>query len=172
MNFDIAVNGRPWKVAIEPAERAGRFTIVVKGRKRVVDASWIDAQTLSLIDGPTARDVRIDPRDGSLGVVLDGRVFEAVVAKRGRVPLSDPVAGNKAPDSFSGHHAVKSPMPGRVMRVLVAVGDRVTAGQPVVVVEAMKMENELRSPGDGVVTEVNVREGAAVDAGAALVVIE
>ena len=62
-------------------------------------------------------------------------------------------------------------MPGRVMRVLVAVGDRVAARQGVVVVEAMKMENELRSPRDGTVKEVGVVPGAAVETGAVLVVI-
>ena len=63
-------------------------------------------------------------------------------------------------------------MPGRVVRVLVSIGDRVLAGQPIVVVEAMKMENELRSPKDGVVREVNVQAGGAVEARAVLVVIE
>jgi biotin carboxyl carrier protein len=63
-------------------------------------------------------------------------------------------------------------MPGRVVRVLVAAGDRVGAGQPLVVVEAMKMENELRAPADGVVTKVGVEAGAAVDTGAVLIVIE
>jgi biotin carboxyl carrier protein len=183
MTFDVAVNGRPWKVAIEPAEHAGRFTIVVKGRKRVVDASWIDAQTLSLIDGSVAREVRIHHRNGALGVAIDGRMFEAIVAfgqdvrlkprpaDSGRMPGAATKVG-RGSGPAGGGHAVKSPMPGRVMRVLVAAGDRVTAGQPVVVVEAMKMENELRAPGDGVVTAVNAQEGAAIDAGAVLVVIE
>ena len=63
-------------------------------------------------------------------------------------------------------------MPGRVVRVLVSIGDRVLAGQPILVVEAMKMENELRSPKDGVVREVNVQAGGAVEARAVLVVIE
>jgi pyruvate carboxylase subunit B len=62
-------------------------------------------------------------------------------------------------------------MPGRVVRVLVAVGDHVTARQGVVVVEAMKMENELRAPRDGTVTEIAVLPGAAVEAGAVLVVV-
>ncbi len=63
-------------------------------------------------------------------------------------------------------------MPGRVVRVLVTAGDHVTAKQPVVVVEAMKMENELRTPRDGVVTEVRVSAGVTVESGAVLVVIE
>jgi pyruvate carboxylase subunit B len=62
-------------------------------------------------------------------------------------------------------------MPGRVVRVLAAVGDRVAARQGLVVVEAMKMENELRSSRDGVVTEIRVAPGTAVDAGTVLVVV-
>jgi biotin carboxyl carrier protein len=63
-------------------------------------------------------------------------------------------------------------MPGRVARVLVAVGDRVAARQGVVVVEAMKMENELRAPRDATVKSVAVAPGAAVESGAVLVVLE
>jgi biotin carboxyl carrier protein len=63
-------------------------------------------------------------------------------------------------------------MPGKVVRVPVAVGDIVRARQPVVVVEAMKMENELRASRDGTVAEIHVREGMSVDAGALLLVIQ
>ena len=63
-------------------------------------------------------------------------------------------------------------MPGRVVRMLVAPGDEVAARQPVVVVEAMKMENELRSPKAGPVKDVPVAVGASVEAGRVLVVIE
>jgi biotin carboxyl carrier protein len=63
-------------------------------------------------------------------------------------------------------------MPGRVVRVLVAVGDEVAVRQPVVVVEAMKMENELRSPKAGRVKELNVAPGTSVDSGRVLLVIE
>ena len=71
-----------------------------------------------------------------------------------------------------GRQNVVAAMPGRIVRVLVAPGDRVTARQAVVVVEAMKMENEMRAPKDGVVREVRVTPGAAIDAGAVLVVID
>ena len=77
-----------------------------------------------------------------------------------------------APSAREGRQTIVAPMPGRVVRVLVSIGDRVLAGQPIVVVEAMKMENELRSPKDGVVREVNVQAGGAVEARAVLVVIE
>jgi biotin carboxyl carrier protein len=63
-------------------------------------------------------------------------------------------------------------MPGKVVKLLVKPGDQVAARQGVIVVEAMKMENELRSPKAGVVREVKTNEGASVEAGAVLVVIE
>jgi len=63
-------------------------------------------------------------------------------------------------------------MPGKVVKVLVAVGDEVKSGQGVIVVEAMKMENELKSPKDGKVKTVAVKEGQAVEAGQSLVTLE
>ncbi len=83
--------------------------------------------------------------------------------------------GRGAADTGGGAHGeqrVVAPMPGRVVRVLVNAGDDVEARQPVVVVEAMKMENELRSPKTGRVKDVAVATGASVEAGRVLMVIE
>jgi biotin carboxyl carrier protein len=83
--------------------------------------------------------------------------------------------GRGAADTGAGAHGeqkVIAPMPGRVVRVLVAAGDAVEARQPVIVVEAMKMENELRSPKTGRVKDVAVAAGAPVEAGRVLLVIE
>jgi biotin carboxyl carrier protein len=71
-----------------------------------------------------------------------------------------------------GEQSVVAPMPGRVVRVLVAAGDEVAARQGVVVVEAMKMENELRSPKAGRVRDVHVSPGTSVEAGRVLIVID
>jgi biotin carboxyl carrier protein len=190
MNVDVLVNGRPWKVAVEPAEKAGTFTITIKGKSRVVDGLWIDADTLSLIDGGTAREIRLHSRsgegapapkkdNGAVGVEFSGKLYEAVVAKKqpgatGAIDASGALGLSRRSGEAAKADAasIKAPMPGRVVRVLVAVGDHVTAKQPVVVVEAMKMENELRTPRDGVVKEVLVIAGAAVDSGAVLLVIE
>jgi biotin carboxyl carrier protein len=193
MNVDIMVNGRPWKVAVEPAEKAGTFTVTIKGKSRVVDASWIDADTLSLIDRGASRDIRLHPRadNGAVGVEFGGKLYEAAVAppearlksrptaSRGTSAVGSPAsvgsAASVGPPASVGlgfSQAIKANMPGRVVRVLVAVGDRVTRGQAVVVVEAMKMENDLRTPADGVVKEVLVAPGAAVESGAVLIVID
>ena len=202
MNFDVSVNGRPWKVAIEPLEPTGRFTATVKGRGREFDVAWIDAGTLSLIEvePAIAREIRFERRGSEIEFALDGKIFRTTAEKRnetekrGQTPFlvrddrtqqeteSDPFSAHpfsreKAPDPFSkatssGDGRVIAPMPGRIVRVLVAVGDRVAARQGVVIVEAMKMENELRAPRDGVVTQVLAREGTAVDTGVVLVIIE
>ena len=170
MTFDIAVNGRPWRVAVEAAGRPGAFNVSIGGRTRTVDVSWIDADTLSLIDDGASREARVHQRDeGVLDIAVDGRALVAVVSKGGRAPRS-PKAGRDI--NPVGAHAISAPMPSRVVRVLVAAGETVSARQPVIIVEAMKMENELRSSGPGVVKEINVQEGQAIDTGAVLLVIE
>jgi biotin carboxyl carrier protein len=67
---------------------------------------------------------------------------------------------------------VKAPMPGRVVRILVGVGQAVEPGQPIVIVEAMKMENEMHAPASGIIKAIHVQQGAAVDAGQLLVELE
>ena len=177
MNVEVSVDGRPWSVALEPAEQPGQFAITIKGSRRVVDVSWIDADTLSLLDGATAREIRIHRgANGAVGIEIGGRIYEAVVSpKRGREGFSPYRDRKIPPDPFSGppsgSHTIKAPMPGRVVRVLVAIGDRVAAHQGIVVVEAMKMENELRTPRAGTVKKIDVAAGATVDAGAVLVLI-
>jgi pyruvate carboxylase subunit B len=76
-----------------------------------------------------------------------------------------------SPAGTTGPLTVRAPMPGRVVKVLVQPGDLVAARQGVVVVEAMKMENELRATRSGTVTEVRAREGQSVEAGTVLVVV-
>jgi len=76
------------------------------------------------------------------------------------------------PSGASGPSHVRSPMPGRIVRVMAAPGAQVAAGDGLVIVEAMKMENELRAARGGTVRTVHVREGQAVDGGALLVELE
>ena len=85
--------------------------------------------------------------------------------RRGRHPAGDPSAG-------SGPRMIVAPMPGRIVKVLVKPQEQVSARQPLVVVEAMKMENELRAPRGGRVAEVRVTEGSSVEANTVLVVLE
>jgi biotin carboxyl carrier protein len=88
--------------------------------------------------------------------------------------IKTPAVGNSVKESkpSAGGKKVTAPMPGNVIKVLVAPGDEVKKGQKLLVFEAMKMENDLTSPADGVVAEVKTSEGAVMAAGELLVVIE
>jgi biotin carboxyl carrier protein len=120
---------------------------------------------------------------GSASVLIGGRNFQVVLSQEGEVEVNgrrlhvevfDPRDRRTTHDSVANHGSqhVRAPMPGKVVRVLAEVGDLVEEGRGLVVVEAMKMQNEMKSPQAGRVTEVRARPGAAVTAGEVLVVIE
>ena len=109
-------------------------------------------------------------------VTLNGRTYEVEV-EHGKAMLLDeyeaiapaPVAA--APAVTGAGEAVTAPMPGNILKVNVNVGDKVKEGQVLVVLEAMKMENEIMAPKDATVTQVVVSKGSTVDTGAPLVVL-
>jgi len=167
MQYEVEIGGRRRQVAVT---RVGdRFAVTVDGTTKQVDVARIDAHTLSLIvDGVWPADVTIAPASqaGDLTITVGGVPIPATVNGRRRWGRQDDAAAGTGPER------VAAPMPGKVVRVLVNAGDAVRARQPVVVVEAMKMENELRAGRDGAVAEVHVREGMSVEADALLVVIQ
>jgi biotin carboxyl carrier protein len=116
-------------------------------------------------------------------VLIGGRVIRVTPAAPGSfvaagrtlaVEVFDPRDLRAKPDGPSSHASqqVRAPMPGKVVRVLVSAGESVKEGQGLVVVEAMKMQNEMKSPVTGRVAEVRAQAGATVKAGEVLVVIE
>jgi biotin carboxyl carrier protein len=135
-----------------------------------VDAARVDGQTFSLLIGNApalSREVTMTPLGQGRWTV---RVGTAVLTTglnggRSRRRADTAIAG-------AGPRPITAPMPGRVVRVLVAEGDTVSARQPLVVVEAMKMENELRAPGNGLILKVPVLAGQSVEAGAVLAVLD
>ena len=169
MNFEIEAGGRLHKVAVDtaPGGAPGAFTITIDGE-------------------PITVDIRPTARGYSLIETATGRVIEAAVtegASRGElvvhlpcvsVPVSIDANRRRGRTAVhpDGEQRIVAPMPGRVLRVMVAAGDIVELRQPVVVVEAMKMENELRAPKAGTVKEVAIEAGASVEAGRLLIVIE
>ena len=171
MTFEIDINGTARTVAIEKTSE-GQYRVLLDGEPRMVDAARVGIHGLSLLLGGeerASRELQVTPGSmrGELLITLGGRTVAATVNGRrtGR-------AGADTGAGADGPQAVTAPMPGRVVRVLVSVGDDVAVRQGVVVVEAMKMENELRSPKAGRVKDVNVTPGTSVDAGRVLLVIE
>ena len=177
MRIEIEVNGRAHDVVVEPApSRPGRFRVSWEGTTREVDASVVERDrhgvVLSLVrvdGGAASRQVqcRATGRKEVTAVHLDGVVIDAVINGT-RTQMGAVVESGAA----AGASRLTAPMPGKVVRVLVAPGDAVEARQPLVVVEAMKMENELAAPRAGIVTEVPVTEGMSVEAGRLLAAIE
>jgi len=167
MQLEIAAGGKTRHVTV--TRTGATFAIVVDGHPYHVDAARIDAHRLSLIvDNVWSHETVVTPdvATGQWTVVVDGVPVAAVL--NGRRRGSRGAEGDTGP----GPQRVTAPMPGKVVRVLVKSGDAVDARQPLVVVEAMKMENELRAVKAGTVSDVQAREGHSVDAGALLVVIQ
>jgi biotin carboxyl carrier protein len=172
MTFEIEIAGRARRVTIEPAgetdDAGGRFRIVLDGTECLVDARRTDLGW-SIVYDEDRRSVDVAVTEYARGDVLVQLPHADVsVAVDGRRYRGDPLDAGQ-----SGSEAgVIAPMPVRVIRVLVKVGEEVASRQGLVVVEAMKMENELAAPRAGRVSEVLVTEGQSVEAGRLLVRLE
>jgi biotin carboxyl carrier protein len=170
MRYEVEVGGRTRQIAI--ARAGDNFAITLDGRSYRVDAVRIDSQTLSLVVDTVSRQsyeatVIPDPLTGQLTVTVAGVAVPVALNGQRRWGRRDEAGGaGAAPQRLAAS------MPGKVVRVLVKTGDMVHARQPLVVVEAMKMENEMRAGRDGMVAEVHAREGHSVEAGALLLVIQ
>ncbi|MGH9496090.1 MAG: biotin/lipoyl-containing protein [Candidatus Sulfotelmatobacter sp.] len=164
MIYDIAINGKNHRLELDRAE--GRWTCRLDGHTIEADAVMVRSNVVSLRIGDRAYEVKFDRVGGELQICLGSRRFTAEVrdprSLRGRVRAAD----------AHGPKKVTAPMPGKVVRVLVSRGDEIEAGAGVVVVEAMKMQNEVKSPKKGIIQKILVSEGAAVNAGDALAVVE
>jgi len=160
-----------WKIdgesyeAVARAASGGTLNVVVGGKTVTVEAR-----------------VEREGRAGMLVMTLgDGRVVRAALSREGdqrwvstgsRTVRAQWSSGQmRRGDAHGGMAGMEAPMPGRIVRVAVQVGDVVKKGQTVVTLEAMKMEHALKAPRDGVVREVGCREGELVQAGVALVVL-
>jgi biotin carboxyl carrier protein len=152
--FDVERDGTTWRV---------------DGRAVEVHAAPVGPKAVHLLADGRSRVVTVEPLgDGRFRATVGGRVVEGVV-KDARALLMEKYGLDAGPKA--AERVVKAPMPGLVVRVLVAPGDAVEAGQGVVVLEAMKMENELKAPAAGTVTAVHAQPGAAVGKGALLLEI-
>ena len=176
MIFDVAIGDRVRTVGI--VRKGGLLHVDLDGRLHIVDARRVNDSIVSMLvqlEGAAAPSRSIDaafatqPVAGDFDVHLDGRTIPVQIRPAGSFGRQKKDSGGA---SGAGPQRVTSPMPGKVVRVLVKPGDEVTARQGLVVVEAMKMENELRAARDGRVRDVSVAEGQSVDAGTLLLIVE
>jgi biotin carboxyl carrier protein len=165
MLYDVIINGRSYRVELTRSE--GRWHARVDGEELELDAVLPQPEMLSLVVGGRSLEVRRQRTDAGMHIVVEGAAHAAEV----RDPRSLR-ARRAAAESAGGPRKITAPMPGKVVRVLAPAGAEVAAGQGVVVIEAMKMQNELKSPKAGKVTQVLAAEGAAVNGGDVLAIVE
>jgi biotin carboxyl carrier protein len=169
MKYEVRLTGPGGKKlrTVELEREADRWKISLDGLPVNADAVEIDSHTLSLIiDGQSYEVYIVESPDGVLRLQTDLQEFTAEV--------TDPRAWQGRRHGAleaEGRQQVVAPMPGKVVRVLVQAGDKVEAGQGLLVVEAMKMQNEIRSPKGGVIERLHVKEGQPVNAGEVLCIV-
>lgn len=160
--------GRSTRVKVgEP--RPGIFAVTLGDADYVVDFLEPQKNVFSLIIGGRSYEVDVDARPGGdvFDILIKGDHFEIEMVEEKRKKLAQ-----RRSKGAAGRQDMRSPMAGNVRAVLVQPGDRVAAGQVVLILEAMKMQNELKSAIDGIVASVTAREGVAVAAGDPLCVVE
>ncbi len=159
--LDLLVDGEPCTIETAPG------SCVFGGHRSVTDLADLGHDGWSVIvDGVQHTAYVVAQRSGLCEVAVAGKM----VAVQVRDPRN--LGQRTTPTPGGGPQVIRSPMPGRVLAVHTSPGDHVERDQGLVVVEAMKMQNELRAPRDGTVTSVSARAGDSVSSGDVLVVIE
>jgi biotin carboxyl carrier protein len=166
MNYIAMIEEREVKVTVTEVGVA-RYVIRADGKEYLVDAHQVQDSVWSILYGAESFEVDVQGRDDAYEVLIGGDCYKFSLMNEQRRALIR--AGGKG---AAGKALVTSPMPGKVVKLLVAEGEEVQADQGVIVVEAMKMENELKSAVTGKVKEIFVQEGEVVESGAKLLLVE
>ena len=165
MVYDVMVSGKPHRLELEKVDAGWKCRL--DGKEVHVDAVLPRRDVLSLLVDGHAYEVKREQTATDLHLWVGSTRFPVEV----RDPRSLRARQGGAQDE-KGPRKIVAPMPGRVVRRLVAEGAEVEAGQGIVVVEAMKMQNEIKSPKKGMVKKITASEGAAVNSGDVLAVVE
>jgi len=164
MKLDLQLGGKIHQVEIHKLERVLRATI--DGRALEADAVEVSPGIYSIRISGKSFECRVERWADALRISAGGREYT--------VAVRDPRKWERnrgAAASTEGRQSVVAPMPGKIVRLLVKKGETVKAGQGIAVVEAMKMQNEVRSPKAGVIERLQVEEGRAVNAGDTIAVV-
>jgi biotin carboxyl carrier protein len=164
MTYDITIDGKHYRLDLNRSE--GSWSCRLDGREVEIDAVVARPDVLSLRIGNRAYEVKCERVSGDMHLWVGSARFAVEVrdprSLSGRVRLQDE----------QGPRKLTAPMPGKIVRILLSQGAEVEAGVGVLVVEAMKMQNEIKSPKKGTIQKILVSEGAAVNAGDVLAIVE
>jgi biotin carboxyl carrier protein len=165
MVYEVIVGGKPHRLELEKA--TGGWECRLDGQPINIDAVIPRRDVLSLLVDGHAYEIKREQTATDLHLWVGSTAFAVEVRDPRSLRSRQHAAGDE-----KGPRKVLAPMPGRVVRVLVAENSEVEAGQGIVVVEAMKMQNEIKSPKKGVVKKISTTPGAAVNPGDVLAVVE
>jgi biotin carboxyl carrier protein len=164
MIYDVNIDGTGFRLELNRS--LGRWTCRLDGRDVEVDAVLVRPNVLSLRIGNRAFDIKSDRLADDWRLWVGSRPFPAQL----RDPRS--LRGRTRRDGENGPQKIAAPMPGKIVRLLVGEGDPVALGEGILVMEAMKMQNEIKSPKSGIVRKILVGQGAAVNPGDLLAIVE
>lgn len=165
MIYEVTIAQTTYRV--ELVRTGEQWKCLLNGREFPLDVAAAQDGTLSLLAEGRSYEVRQESVGVETSIVVGHDRFSVQV----RDPRSLRSRG-RAAGAEQGVKKITAPMPGKVVRLLAGVGARVEAGQSVIVIEAMKMQNELKAPKTGMLKKISVAEGAAVEAGQALAEVE
>ncbi len=166
MNYYVKLGGDELLVEVDETGVA-QFKVAIEGKKTEVDAHRVSKNTWSVIIGCRVYEVDLTMKDEEIDILIGGDRYTLRVLneqKRALHSVREAAGGGK--------QQITAPMPGKVVKILVKEGEEVEGNQGVIIIEAMKMENEFKSKASGKVKEIFVNEGDVVDGGAKLLLIE
>ena len=167
MAFIAKLGEQTHTVDIEEIARSV-YRVSVDGNEFIVDGKKTGRTNYSLIVDNRSFEIEVDNTEDAYRVLVDGRNYHVNLIDERRVLTGGAQEGLQ----LQGRQKVSVPMPGKVIAVLIAEGDKVEKGQGLVIVEAMKMENEVHSPIAGEIKEIKVAPGDTIEGGAVLVIVE
>ena len=165
MVYEVAIDGKHHRLELERSD--GRWQCRLDGREIQIDAVLARRDVVSVLIGGKSYEVKREQSATDLHLWVGSNRYAAEFRDPRSLRSRKGAAGDE-----KGPKKLVAPMPGRVVRILLKEKSEVEAGQGIVVVEAMKMQNELKSPKKGVLQKVTAVEGANVNAGEVLAVIE
>jgi biotin carboxyl carrier protein len=166
MKLVAIIDGSEHAVEIPSIGDSANWNCQIGDVRLRADVRVVEPGTYSVQVGSRSFDVHLESNGG--------RTYASVNGRRLAVEIRDPrrMVRGAAGINIAGPQTIASPMPGKVVRLLVAEGDEVEAGQGLLIVEAMKMQNEIKAPKAGRVAAIRVSEGSAVGGAEAMMVVE
>jgi biotin carboxyl carrier protein len=168
MAYIATLDDKTHKIEVQELEEDHLYRIVIDGNEHIIDGRKLTGHIYSLIKDNRSFTVDVTAKDDQYTVACEGKSVQLRLLDERRASRSGEAGGS----GRDGGKLIKSFMPGKVVEVLVSVGDDVEKDQGLIIIEAMKMENELRSTAAGKVKEIRVSTGQAVESGELLIELE